>query len=267
MHSSGGGVRYREPMMTGEFLLFGGLFNLISQMLVFILVLLVAVAVATGRGEPDPGRTRLRATYLCTVVFFSLFAALFSAGAAVGSLMAYVGNDDDESGAEFQLSPRFGVDDFDPAEQFVDVDDDDGAAGDLSGVVLGALFTLVAGGVLLYHRNELQEMQRTPGFRDGPAAVVLHTYFYASSAVALIAFVVAASTALHALVQVIAPGSLSADDIDTAREDAARRLFTAAFVALASLAIVAVHQRERNALDAPEPAPPDDPIEGDYPIA
>lgn len=255
-------------MMTGEFLLFGGLFSLISQVLVFVLVLLVAVAVATSRGEADPGRTRLRATYLCIVVFLSLFAALFSAGAAMGSLMQLAGDDDGESGAEFRLSPHFGDDDFDPSEHFVDVDDDDdGDEGALSDVVQGVVFALVAGGVLLYHRDKLQKMQDEPGFRDGPAAVVLHTYFYVSSAVALIAFVVAASTALHALVQVVAPGSLSIDEADTVREDAARRLFTGAFVALASLAIVVLHQREREALDAPEPGPSGDPVEGDYPIA
>lgn len=256
-------------MMTGEFLLFGGLFSLISQVLVFVLVLLVAVAVATGRGEPDPGRARLRATYLCTVAFFSLFAVLFSAGAAMGSLMEMVGDDDDgESSAEVRLSPHFDDDDdFDPGEHFIDVDDDGGDEGDLSDVVQGVLFAVVAGGVLLYHRDKLQEMQGEPGFRDGPAAVVLHGYFYASSAVALIAFVVAASTALHALAQVVAPGSLSIDDADTVREDGARRLFTGAFVALASLAVVALHQREREALDAPEAGPSGDPIEGDYPIA
>ena len=259
-------------MMTGEFLLFGGLFSLISQMLVFVLVLLVAVAVATGRGEPDPERVRLRATYLCAVMFFSLFAALFSAGAAMGSLMQLVGDDDGESDVEFRLSPRFGDDDFDASEQFgdfgdVDDDVDGGDEADVSDVVQGVVFALVAGGVLLYHRDKLQEMQGEPGVRDGPAAVVLHTYFYASSAVALIAFVVAASTALHALAQVVAPGSLSIDQADTVREEAARRLFTGAFVALASLAVVALHQREREALDAPEAGPSGDPVEGDYPIA
>lgn len=130
---------------------------------------------------------------------------------------------------------------------------------------------MVAGAVLAYHRNKLREMQREPGFRDGPASVVLHAYFYASSAVALVAFVVAAAAAVHALVEVIAPGSLSSDDPDLLREEAARRLFTGAFVALASLGIVVVHQRKREAMDAAEPpvaeAPSDDPIEGDYPIA
>lgn len=254
-------------MMTGQFLLFGGLFSLISQVLVFILVLLVAIAVATGRGEPDPGRTRLRATYLCAVVFLSLFATLFSAGAAVGSLMQLVGDDDGEPTGDIRLSPRFGDDSFDPSEQFGDFDDDGGDADNVSDVVQGALLALVAGGVLLYHRDKLQELQEEPGFREGPAATVLHTYFYASSAVALIALVVAASTALHALAQVVAPGSLSTDEADIVREDAARRLFTGAFVALASLAVVVLHQREREALDAPEAAPPGDPIEGDYPIA
>lgn len=255
-------------MMTGEFLLFGGLFSLISQMLVFVVVLLIAVAVSTSRTEPDPGRTRLRATYLCAVLFFSLFAALFSAGAAMGSLMQYAGNDGGgESEAEFRLSPRFGEDDFDPSEHFIDDDGGGGDESELSDVVQGVFFALVAGGVLLYHRDKLQEMQREPGFRDGPAAVVLHTYFYVSSAVALIAFVVAASVALHALAQVVAPGSLSIDDPDIAREEATRRMFTAAFVALASLAVVALHHREREALDAPEAGPSGDPIEGDYPIA
>lgn len=256
-------------MMTGEFLLFGGLFSLISQMLVFVLVLLVAVAVATSRGEPDPGRTRLRATYLCTVVFFSLFATLFAGGAAVGSLMQAIGDDESEGSPDFELSPRFG-DDFDPGEQFGDFEDDDGDEADVSDVVQAAVFALVAAGVLLYHRDKLQELQREPEFGDGPAAVVLHTYFYASSAVALIAFVVAASVALHALAEVVAPGSLSVDDADIVREEAARRLFTGAFVALAALGIVVLHQREREAMDTSAPAedgPSGDPIEGDYPIA
>lgn len=253
--------------MTGEFLLFGGLFTIVSEVLGFILVLIIAVTVVTARAEPDPGRTRLRATYLCAVVFFSLFAALFSAGAAVGSLLDYIG-EDDESEVDFQLSPRFD-DDFDPSEQFGDYEEA-GKEGHLSDVVQGLAFALLAGGVLVYHRNKLQEMQRAPGFRDGPAAAVLHAYFYASSIVALIAFVVAAAGAVHALAEVIAPGSLSADDPDLLREEATRRLFTGAFVALASLGIVVVHQREREAMDAPEPPvaePPSDPMEGDYPIA
>lgn len=254
-------------MMTGEFLLFGGLFSLISQMLVFVLVLLVAVAVATGRGEPDPERARLRATYLCAVMFLSLFATLFAGGAAVGSLMEAIGNDDTEG--EFQLRPSFGDDDFDPGEQIGDFEDEGGEE-DVSDVAQAALFALVAAGVLLYHRGKLQELRDEPGFRDGPAAVVLHTYFYASSVVALIVFVVAASMALHALAQVVAPGSLSTDDPDIVREDAARRLFTGAFVGLATLAVVVLHQREREAMNAPAPTddgPSGDPMEGDYPIA
>ncbi|MBW3669107.1 MAG: hypothetical protein KY443_07840 [Actinobacteria bacterium] len=257
-------------MMTGEFLLFGGLFSLISQVLVFVLVLLVAVAVATGRGEPDPGRTRLRATYLCTVVFLSLFATLFSAGAAVGSLVQAIGEGGGDAGPEFELSPRFGDDGFEIAEQFGEFDGDRGSEGAVSGMVQGVVFALVAGGVLLYHRNKLQELQREPGFGDAPAAAVLHTYLYASSIVGLIAFVVAGAIALHALAEVVAPGSLSTDDPDTVREEAVRRVFTAAFVALASLAVVVFHQREREAMDAPEApeaAPPGDPMEGDYPIA
>lgn len=256
-------------MMTGQFLLFGGLFSLISQVLVFVLVLLVAIAVATGRGEPDPGRTWLRATYLCTVVFLSLFATLFSAGAAVGSLMQAIGDDGGEAGPDFELSPRFGGDDFEIGEQFGRFDDG-GSEAAAAGVVQGVVFALVAGGVLLYHRKKLQELQREPGFPHGPAAVVLHTYFYASSAVALVVFVVAAGIALQGFAELVAPGALSADDPDTVREEAARRLFTAAFVALGSLAVVVLHQREREAMDAPETSdaePPGDPIEGDYPIA
>lgn len=252
----------------GEFLLFGGLFSLVTDVLVFALVLIVAVAVATTRGEFDPGRRRLRATYLCTVVFFSLFATLFSAGAAVGSLMDYIGEDDD-SEAEFELRPSFGDREFDPSEQYGDYDEP-GAEDELSDVVQGLVFALVAGGVLLYHRGKLQEMQREPDFRDGPATVVFHAYFYASSAVALIAFVVAAAIGVHALAEVVAPGSLSTDDPDLLREEAARRLFTGAFVALASLGIVVLHQVEREAMDAPEPPdaePSGDPTEGDYPIA
>jgi hypothetical protein len=253
-------------MIPGDFFLYNMISGVLSPLLFLVLALLVATAVVTGRSVADPDHKRLTATYLCIVLFLSLFTTLFAASHGVGSLLAMAGGDNVEEG-DFRLSPSFdenGEPDF--GSQLLD--DGSESDEDKTGDAVGSLvLALVAGAVLVYHRGKLMELEEEEGFRDGPAAPVFLTYLYASSIVALIAMVVGATQALDGFAHVLAPESLSSGEEDLVREEGARRLFTGAFLALASLAIVVLHHRERNAADEPpEPEPPDQ-ADPDYPIA
>ena len=253
-------------MIEGELFILHPVFNVLSSLLFTAVLLVVAVAVGLSRNVPDPGRRRLTATYLCVVLFLSLFTALFAAANAVGSLLAMAGGDDVEE-PEARFRPSFdeqGRPDF--GEQFIE--ETGGADEDETGeAVSSLLLALVAGAVVVYHRGKLIELEEEEGFREGPAATVFLTYLYVSSAVAFGILVVGAAQALDGFAHVLAPESLSSGEPDLVREEGARRLFTGGFLALAALAVVVLHQRERDGLDEPsEPEPPDQ-ADVDEPIA
>lgn len=246
--------------MPGEFFFFG-FASFLSPLFGLILLLIVAVAIGSTRRQPDPQGRRLTATFLCVVLFLSLFTALFAATAAMGSFMDLTRTDDevsfdigaDDGGGDFE--------DFEGEEEGDFPDDDGGGSSDEDAVgdaVQALLVAAVAVGVLLYHRRRLIELTEEEGFRDGPAATVFSAYLYTTSLLGLVAFVVGASMALYGFAQVVAPGALSSDEADFVREEGGRQLFTGAFLALAALAIVVVHQRERGRLD--EPTADEDPI-------
>lgn len=242
--------------MPGEFFFFS-LASFLSPLFGLILLLVVAVAIGSTRGRPDPQGRRLTATFLCVVLFLSLFTALFAATAAMGSFMDLTRTDDEVS---------FGVDDgggdFDEfeGEEEGDFPDDDGGSDEdaVGDAVQALLVAAVAVGVLVYHRRRLIELTEEEGFRDGPAATVFSAYLYTTSLLGLVAFVVGASMALYGFAQVVVPGALSSDEADFVREEGGRQLFTGAFLALAALAVVVVHQRERGRLD--EPTADEEPI-------
>lgn len=237
--------------MPGDFVFFG-IASILSPLVFLVLVLVVAVAIGSTRGEPDPRRLRLKATYLSLVLFLSLFAALFAATGAMGSLMDMTQDDDSEVSFEEDES-------FDESDVSFDHDDGyDDSEGDAAGLVQALVVAGVAGAVAVYHRRKLAELTEEEGFRDSPAATAFAAYLYTTSLIALIAFVAGASMGLYGFAQVVAPGALSADDADFAREEGARQMFTGAFLALASLAIVVLHHREHGRLDEPTTEP--DPI-------
>lgn len=253
-------------MVMGELFLLNVIASVLSPLLFLVLALLVATAVVSGRSVPDPGHKRLTATYLCAVLFLSLFTALFAASQGVGSLLAMAGGDDVEARG-VRLSPSFdenGEPDFGSQLLDEEPESDEEKVGD---AVNALVLALVAGGVLVYHRGKLIELEEEEGFREGPAAPVFLTYLYATSIVALVALVVGATQALDGFAHVLAPESLSSGEEDLVREEGARRLFAGTFLALGSLAVVVLHQRERAALDdPPEPEPPEQ-ADPDYPIA
>jgi len=245
--------------MLGEFF-FLGLGSIVSNLVFAVLVLVVAVAVGTGRGQPDPRGHRLKATYLCVVLFFSLFAALVAATSTADSLMDLT-RSDDESAADFEEPTPFGGGSgFAGGSRFDDGEttDEDAAAG-----LVGSLFLAgAAAGVLAYHRRRLLEMAEEDDFVGGPAATVFSAYLYASSLVALLTLVAGTAIALSGLVQVVAPGTFSVDEADLARQEGAREAFVGGFLAMASMAIVVLHQRDRVLVepDDDEPTFDDDPI-------
>lgn len=246
--------------MFGE-LFFLGAGAIISNIVFSALVLVIAVAVGSNRGQPDPRGHRLKATYLCVVLFFSLFAALFGATSAMSSLMDMTRSEDAAVTREFPEPPmpRFDDDGFVTGGFDIESDGDEEAA---AGLAQGIFVVAAAGAVLAYHRRKMLELAETDDVVDGPAAPVFSTYLYASSLVGLLAFVIGASMALFGLVQVVAPGTFSFDDADLAREDGAREAFVGAFLAAASMAIVVLHHRERALVESgdDEPTTADDPI-------
>jgi hypothetical protein len=252
--------------MFGE-LFFLGAGAIIGNVVFSVLVLVIAVAVGSNRGQPDPSGHRLKATYLCVVLFFSLFTTLLGATSAMGSLMDLTRSEEEAAAAtDFPEmdSPPFDDGGFDarlvPGAFEVDADSNEEAA---RGLMQGLFVAAAAGALLVYHRRRMLELAESDDFVGGPAAPVFSTYLYVSSLVGLLAFVVGASMALAGLAQVVAPGTFSFDDADLAREEGARQAFVGAFLAVASMAIVVLHHRERVLVEPDE----DEPTVAEHPIA
>src|SRR5688500_7399266 len=132
--------------MFGEFF-FLGIGSILSNILFTVMVLVIAVAVGGSRGQPDPQGHRLKATYLCIVLFFSLFTALFAATSAMDSLMDLT-RDETDSYERIDV-PEHGI----GGEGFFD-EPGDPATEDAAAGLTGSLFVAgAAAGVLAYHRK------------------------------------------------------------------------------------------------------------------
>ncbi|HVF76577.1 MAG TPA: hypothetical protein VM938_16190 [Acidimicrobiales bacterium] len=243
--------------------MFGELFFLqagaiVSNIVFSVLVLVIAVAVGANRGQPDPRGHRLKATYLCVILFFSLFIALFAATSTMGSLMALAAGEEMGSGPTFSDSPSFDDDSFGTLRGVESHGDEEAARNLMQGLVV----TAVAGALLVYHRRQLRNLAASDDFVGGPAAPVFSTYLYVSSLVGLFAFIVGAAMTLSGLAQAVAPGTFSSQDVETAVRDGAREGIVGVFLAAASMALVVAHHRDRVLIepDAPGPTTPDDPI-------
>lgn len=238
--------------------------NILLELASLGLLLIVAVTVSSVRHEPDPKGRRLTATYLAVVMFFSLFTALAGSTAAVASLASLVGGE--ATGVDvFGSEGRF--EEFEEEESFEEEGNEDAVAGAVQGVLLAGL----AGAVLLYHRKRFLDLVDEAGDDDISPARVAHAYLYASSLVALLVFVVAASVGLFGFVKVLVPDAVSTQELEVARDEGARQVFAGGFAAVAALAVVGLHRNERERMDEvdadDEDEPPPEPAEADYPIA
>lgn len=223
--------------------------NILLELVTLGLLLIVAVTVSSVRHDPDPKGKRLTATFYAVVMFLSLFIALAGATAAVASLSSLVG--EESSGVElFSSETEFGDDEDDFAEE-------EGNEEAVAGAVQGLFVAATAGGVLLYYRrrmldlldDDVDDAADAEGRGYGPATRIAHAYFYVTSSVALLVFVVAGTIGLFGFAKVLVPDALSANEVEETRDDGAREVFAGGFAAVAALAVVALHKNERERMD------------------
>lgn len=245
--------------------------NILFQLVPLGLLLIVAVTVSSVRHDADPKGKRLTATYFSVVMFLFLFIALAGATAAVASLASLVG--EESSGVElFSSETEFG-------DEEDDFEEDEGNEEAAAGAVQGVFVAATAGGVLLYYRRQMLELledEAGDAHEDdagdhGVATRIAHAYFYVTSSVALLVFVIAGAIGLFGFAKVLVPDALSTDEVEATRDEGAREVFAGGFAAVASLAIVALHKNERERMDEDDgddvPEPPDEQETPAYPIA
>jgi len=218
-------------------------------------LLLIIVAVTGGRNEPDPDGERPAALYYAGVMYVAVFAVLFAVFTVVASLLNLT---TDESGFRSASSYSVTVGDNEsgfttsrpirPGNVLIHTSGEDDA--DYAAALRGVTIAIVAAGVYLFH-DQRRRQQRVGAVGER----VKRTYQYVVSFTAVITAVVAASLALYAIFQVLAPGVTGAGT----RGDGMVQLAQSAFLAAAAGALFLYHLRAAEPPAAPTPPPPEPP--------
>lgn len=261
--------------------LFG--FELLIPIVVIGLIVLAIAAFSSDRREPDPTGRRPYAVYLFSVVFVTLFIALFS-GISVVSSIVRIGLPEDqgyersfrygESGAGFGekvapvpvapyepapyqsagpiVVPQPGQDiaTFPPNEAPL-VQRYDPNEEWIRSAVQAGLVAIAAVLVLLFHTRRADEVVHDPGFADGPARRTYHVYLYVVCFAAILITLVAGALAVYGLFRIIAPGTSGFGPQSFERNEGIHQLVTNGVLALVAAAIFHFHWRR-----VPEKAAP-----------
>jgi hypothetical protein len=205
---------------------------------VIALVGVFAVLIVSNRADPDPTGRRPLAVYFFGVSFFALFITLFGSFAIVLGLVQLIGR-------------RAGVSSGPSLHPVGD------AVARVA--IVGGIVTVVALGVLVVHIRRGLEVSGRADPRTGPLGRVAQSYVASVSFIAVILTSVSAAVVLYELVRIVAPGVFA---VSGSRVDTLRPMLAAAYLALASLAVLVVHMRfvppevRRVRWPAPAAAPP-----------
>ncbi|MGH2754151.1 MAG: hypothetical protein ACRDLB_06920 [Actinomycetota bacterium] len=172
------------------------------------------VAIGTRR-EPDPTGRRPYAIYLLTVLFLAILGGLTALPGIGMETVDLIVHESDEP-SEIGLS---GGDEFVQAFYPEDVRAQDASALLAYVVVLG-----VSGALFLWHRRRLTELMGEASFSGSPSERTYTSSLYLTSFTALIIGVTAAVSAVLALGDIIAPGTLASGPSSFVRDAAYAQL-------------------------------------------
>ncbi len=225
-----------------------GVFSLVAFVvgLILLVPLIVAgvfvVIVVANRSDADLTGRRPAAVYAFSTAFLTLFVTLFATTASVASLCRLIGSDD--AGAASITDGGFlplggsGSGHQHPLGDSV-----------AQGAVLGAIVALVAGVMFVLHLRAARAATDDAVIPE-PLARLRSTYVAAVAFVAVSVAIGASVVVLYDIFRGIAPGVFSAsghaDSVDVLRS-----MIPALYLAVAALAILAVHLRH-----APPPFQP-----------
>jgi hypothetical protein len=256
--------------------LFG--FELLVPIVVIGLIVIAIGAFSSDRREPDPTGRRPYAVYLFSVVFVTLFIALFS-GISVVSSIVRIGLPEDQvfspsytyrgssvgygekvapvpaavpyepgsnQPAPFQtlrpvVVPQPGQETPSPDQPLVQRYDPNDER--IRSAVQAGLVAIAAGLVLLFHARRADELVHDPAFAEGPARRTYHVYLYAVCFVAILTTLVAGAVAVYGLFRIIAPGTSGFGPHNVERNDGIHQLVTSGVLGLVAGAIFHFHWR------------------------
>jgi hypothetical protein len=191
-------------------ILFGGIFALIGLLGLFPLAFVIVVV--ANRAEPDPRGMRPFTVYLFGMTFVTLMLAYAGVTTIVTALLSLIG----------------------PHPEAI-------ADGVGRSVVIGALFLIIAGGVMHYHLRKGLDMAHGDGRIDGPNARILHTYIALVSFIFVGVGMVSLGVSIYLLFQLAGPGVFGGPGSSTS--STLRLLLDLVYLMVASGVIVLLHMR------------------------
>jgi hypothetical protein len=216
-----------------------------DPLLVIGFIVLAIGSFSSDRRGPDP-------TYLFSVVFVTLFIALFAMVGVVSSIVRIPWPEDEIPNVSVehglpgvgiggaQVVPAVGTPILspNPSPVFQRFDPD---REHIREAVRAGLIAVAAGLVLLFHARRARELVQDPGFVEGPARRAYQVYLYAVCFIAILTTLVAGVVAAYGLFRIVAPGTSGSGPVSLERNGGGAQLVTTGMLALGAYAIFAFH--------------------------